>query len=150
MQRSPKAERSVSLSGGARFVSVLTVRALSAPVATSEFRVASGSGNYAHEETDQARTVRTKLGPLGCGGRRRRTPHRRCMNDNDVLLLLTKIQWSRQCAPGRSPAAERSVLCPHCPCLVRFFMGVEASHIVLDRWRGLVADRCSRRARLGH
>jgi hypothetical protein len=54
------------------------------------------SGFSVHGETDKARSLRTKHGSLGCGGRRRRAPHRRGMIDNNVLLLLTKIQWSRQ------------------------------------------------------
>src|SRR5690349_9745026 len=41
-------------------------RAARGLVNQSEFGIASGSGNYAYEETDNARSLRTKHGPLGC------------------------------------------------------------------------------------
>jgi len=69
-----------------------------------------------HEKTDKARTLRTKHGPLGCRGgiALARGRYRRVLSD------------SHFCFPpgGTFPTAERSVLCPQCPCFVRFFICV--------------------------
>src|SRR6185437_7719919 len=153
MQRSPKAERSVlcpAVPGSCPFSLSALCRLQSA---TSEFRVASGSGNYAHKETDKARTLRTKHGPLGCGGRRRRAPHRRCTNDNLVVVNRDPIvspmsAWTLPPQRAVRALSAVSVLCPFLP--GRRILTRRVGSLRARRCRGLVPDRCSRRARLRH
>jgi len=82
------------------------------------------AGFYAHGETDTARTLRTKHGPLGCRGSQ-------LLREHPTAIAFQK--HTRRKRPPASalprPAAERSVLCPKCPRCVRFSMSVETSHL---------------------
>src|SRR5690348_10736112 len=81
----------------------------------------SVSGSFAHEETDTARTRRTRHGSLRC--REKRLVREK---QNDCRLTTTAAADATSRQSEACPAAERSVLCQMCPCCVRFFMGVDA------------------------
>jgi len=57
--------------------------------------------------------------------RRRRAPPCRFLYDNNVLLLLTRIRWSRQWAPDPHPQ-------PSGPCVVRSDRALSVSHVSLS------------------
>src|SRR6185312_7408370 len=82
------------------------------------------AGLYAHGETDKARTLRTKHGPLGCEGKKIAAGQPRA-----IAFYKTHTAEATSCSASPqealSPTAERSVLCPQCPRFVRVFISVE-------------------------
>src|SRR6185437_4173201 len=79
-------------------------------------------------ESDKARTLRTKHGPLGCRGKSSAAG----LTKSDCSYK-THAAEATSCQRVVPPAAERSVLCPQCPRFVRFSMSVETSHV----WQSL-------------